>query len=73
MYHRPTCKGAAAISVKNLVVFDSARQAEAAGYRKAGDCGRRVGSGSGRPYFPAPRSDWHLEHFTASRGMLERQ
>ena len=40
LYHLPICRGAATMSEKNRVGFDSARQAEAAGYRRAGDCGR---------------------------------
>jgi endonuclease YncB( thermonuclease family) len=38
VYHKPTCRGAATMSEKNRVRFDSAAQAEAAGYRRAGDC-----------------------------------
>ena len=38
VYHRPTCRGAANMSQKNRVEFKTAAEAEAAGYRKAGDC-----------------------------------
>ena len=38
VYHKPTCRGAAIMSEKNRVRFDTAEQAEAAGYRQAGDC-----------------------------------
>ncbi len=38
VYHTLTCRGAAAMNERNRVPFDSARQAEVAGYRRAGDC-----------------------------------
>lgn len=38
VYHAPNCRGAASMSEKNRVAFKTAAQAEAAGYRKAGDC-----------------------------------
>ena len=38
LYHAPNCRGAAAMSEKNRVAFKTAAEAEAAGYRKAGDC-----------------------------------
>jgi endonuclease YncB( thermonuclease family) len=38
LYHKATCRGAASISERNRVRFDSAAQASAAGYRPAGDC-----------------------------------
>ena len=38
VYHKPTCRSAAAMSERNRVRFDSAALAEAAGYRRAGDC-----------------------------------
>ncbi|MEJ7638328.1 MAG: thermonuclease family protein [Singulisphaera sp.] len=38
VYHAPHCRGAAALSDKNRVEFKTASEAEAAGYRKAGDC-----------------------------------
>jgi hypothetical protein len=40
VYHRPTCRGAAGMSEKNRVEFKTAAEAEAAGYRRAGDCWR---------------------------------
>ena len=36
--HAPNCRGAASTSEKNRVAFKTAAEAEAAGYRKAGDC-----------------------------------
>jgi endonuclease YncB( thermonuclease family) len=38
VYHKPTCRGATSMSEKNRVRFDTAVQAEAAGYRQAKDC-----------------------------------
>ncbi len=38
VYHKPACRGAATMSEKDRVKFDTAAQAEAAGYRRAGDC-----------------------------------
>lgn len=38
LYHAPNCRGAAATSEKNRVAFQTAAEAEAAGYRRAGDC-----------------------------------
>lgn len=38
IYHRPTCRGAASMAEKNRVEFKTATEAEAAGYRRAGDC-----------------------------------
>jgi deoxyribonuclease-1 len=38
VYHQPTCRGAAGMSEKNRVEFKTEEEAEAAGYRKAGDC-----------------------------------
>jgi len=38
LHHTPNCRGAAATSEKNRVAFKTAAEAEAAGYRKAGDC-----------------------------------
>lgn len=38
LYHAPHCRGAASMSEKNRVSFKSAAEAEAAGYRRAGDC-----------------------------------
>jgi endonuclease YncB( thermonuclease family) len=38
LYHAPNCRGAAATSEKNRVAFKTAAEAEASGYRKAGDC-----------------------------------
>jgi endonuclease YncB( thermonuclease family) len=38
VYHKPTCRGAESMGERNRVRFDTAAQAEAAGYRPAGDC-----------------------------------
>lgn len=38
MYHLPGCSGYSRVSEKNQVKFDTAAQAEAAGYRLAGNC-----------------------------------
>ncbi len=38
VYHRPACPGAVGMSEANRVKFRSASEAEAAGYRRAGDC-----------------------------------
>lgn len=38
LYRAPNCRGAAATSEKNRAAFKTAAEAEAAGYRKAGDC-----------------------------------
>lgn len=38
VYHKPTCRGAATMAEKNRVPFDSAADAEKAGYRRARDC-----------------------------------
>jgi endonuclease YncB( thermonuclease family) len=38
VYHKPTCRAAAAMSEKNRVTFASGAEAEKAGYRKAKDC-----------------------------------
>lgn len=38
VYHLPWCSGAKRISEKNKVWFESKEEAEAAGYRKAGNC-----------------------------------
>jgi deoxyribonuclease-1 len=38
VYHKATCRGAATMAEKNRVAFASEAEAEAAGYRKAGDC-----------------------------------
>jgi deoxyribonuclease-1 len=40
LYHKPNCRGAATMREKNRVEFKTAAQAEAAGYRRAGDCWR---------------------------------
>ena len=37
-YHRPSCQYAAKIKDENLVTFDSAAQAQAAGYAPCGAC-----------------------------------
>jgi len=38
VYHLPWCSGAQRIGEENLVVFNSRAEAEAAGYRPAGNC-----------------------------------
>ena len=38
VYHDPHCRGVGVMKAENRVEFDSPEQAEAAGYRKAGDC-----------------------------------
>lgn len=38
IYHRPDCPGYDQVSESNRVLFDSATEAEAAGYRLAGNC-----------------------------------
>jgi endonuclease YncB( thermonuclease family) len=38
LYHNPSWRGVATMKPKNRVEFATAEQAEAAGYRKAGDC-----------------------------------
>jgi deoxyribonuclease-1 len=38
VYHKPTCRAAAAMAGKNRVTFASEAEAEKAGYRKAKDC-----------------------------------
>ena len=38
LYHSPTCRGGAKIGEGNRVVFQGTGPAEAAGYRRAGDC-----------------------------------
>lgn len=38
VYHAPHCGGATRMSEKNWVEFGSAKEAEEAGYRRAGDC-----------------------------------
>src|SRR5262249_22276316 len=38
LYHVQTCRGVAVMKAENRVEFTSAAAAEAAGYRKAGDC-----------------------------------
>jgi deoxyribonuclease-1 len=38
VYHKATCRAAAAMAEKNRVTFASAADAEKAGYRKAKDC-----------------------------------
>jgi endonuclease YncB( thermonuclease family) len=38
IYHAPNCRGATSMSEKNRVAFKTAAEAEAAGYRRAGDC-----------------------------------
>jgi hypothetical protein len=38
VYHKPTCRGAAATSEKNRIRFASEADAQKAGYRRAGDC-----------------------------------
>ena len=38
LYHKPNCRGAAAVSERNRVAFASVAEAEKAGYRKAKDC-----------------------------------
>jgi hypothetical protein len=38
VYHKPTWRSVAAMAEKNRVTFDTATDAEKAGYRKAGDC-----------------------------------
>ena len=38
IFHSPHCRGAASMREKNRVPFETAAEAEAAGYRKAGDC-----------------------------------
>ncbi|WZP00360.1 hypothetical protein EP7_001998 [Isosphaeraceae bacterium EP7] len=38
LYHKPHCRGAAAMKEANRVTFGSVAEAEKAGYRKAGDC-----------------------------------
>jgi micrococcal nuclease len=38
LYHAANCAGAARMKADNRVTFKTAKEAEAAGYRKAGDC-----------------------------------
>jgi len=38
VYHAPHCRGAAALKGENRVAFRTAAEAEAAGFRRAGDC-----------------------------------
>jgi hypothetical protein len=38
LYHAPHCRGAASMKVENRVPFETAAEAEAMGYKKAGDC-----------------------------------
>jgi endonuclease YncB( thermonuclease family) len=38
LYHTPHCRGVASMSAQYRVVFKTAAEAEAVGYRKAGDC-----------------------------------
>jgi endonuclease YncB( thermonuclease family) len=38
LYHNPNCRGVAVMKAENRVEFATANEAEAAGYRKAGDC-----------------------------------
>jgi hypothetical protein len=38
IYHAPHSRAASRISARNYVPFTTAKEAEAAGYRKAGDC-----------------------------------
>lgn len=38
VYHRPTCPGAVRMAETNRLRFNSAAEAESAGYRRAGDC-----------------------------------
>lgn len=38
IYHESKCPGYGKVSAKNLVTFPSAEEAEAAGYRRAGNC-----------------------------------
>ena len=38
LYHAPHCRGAATTSEKNRLAFKTVAEAEAAGYRWAGDC-----------------------------------
>jgi deoxyribonuclease-1 len=40
VYHRPTGRGATGLSEKNRIEFKTAAEAEAAVYRRAGDCWR---------------------------------
>ena len=38
VYHSAKCRSVSRMAAKNLVIFGGAAEAEAAGYRKAGDC-----------------------------------
>jgi endonuclease YncB( thermonuclease family) len=38
LYHKPSCRGVAVMKAENRVEFATAERAEAAGFRKAGDC-----------------------------------
>jgi deoxyribonuclease-1 len=38
LYHNPRCRGVAVMRAANRAEFTSAKEAEVAGYRKAGDC-----------------------------------
>lgn len=38
LYHAPNCRGVAAMKARNRIPFETEAQAEAAGYRRAGDC-----------------------------------
>lgn len=38
LYHAPNCRGATATSEKNRVAFKSSSEAEAAEYKRAGNC-----------------------------------
>jgi endonuclease YncB( thermonuclease family) len=38
LYHSPHCRGVAVMKPENRITFKTAREAQAAGYKKAGDC-----------------------------------
>jgi hypothetical protein len=38
LYHNPSCRGVAVMKAENKVEFATTGEAEAAGYRRAGDC-----------------------------------
>jgi endonuclease YncB( thermonuclease family)/methylphosphotriester-DNA--protein-cysteine methyltransferase len=52
-YHRPDCPGYRDMSEKNRVFFKTVEEAEAAGYKRAGNCGAEVATSSAASSSPA--------------------
>jgi methylphosphotriester-DNA--protein-cysteine methyltransferase len=53
-YHRPDCPGYKDMAERNRVFFKTVEEAEAAGYKRAGNCPREEEAGQARKTSPTP-------------------